>query len=206
MGFITVLGVFALLSSTRAAMFPKTGAPCDFTDVTVDDEVLSRLIAKLPEGMESGPQDYRPIFPGLQVGGITVHGLSKLRQFGPVIPYCTNGSRMIQVEIYSDGEAHFLAPWKTCSGDSGHIKFDASLTRFTFQFRVTESTAAGVKLEFDRALPVVTQGVRIFVDGAAPAIRATIEVLSALLPAFTEHLFSSQFSQNVSKAFQLTNQ
>lgn len=187
-------------------MFPKIGTSCGFTDVTVNDEVLSRRIARLPEGMESGPQDYRLIFPGLQVGGITVHGLSKLRQFGPVIPYCTNGSRMVQVEIYSGGETHFLAPWKTCSGDSGHIKLDASLARFTFQFRITESTAAGVKFEFDRALPVVTQGVRIYVDGASPAVRATVEVLSAVLPAFIEHLFSSQFLQNVSKAFQLTNQ
>ncbi|KAL1418057.1 hypothetical protein MTO96_026334 [Rhipicephalus appendiculatus] len=182
-------------------------APCDFTDVTIDDELFSRLVAKLPEGMESGPQGYHTfVFAGLEAGGLTVHGLSKMQQFGPAIPFCANGSRMLQVDLYSSGDTHFSTPWKTCSGNEGHITIQASFTRFTFQFRVVESTAAGVKLEFDRALPVVTQGVRISVDGAGRAVRATFEILSALLPSFMEELWSSQYSLNINKAFRLINE
>uniref|UniRef100_L7M8N5 Putative metastriate one of each protein family n=1 Tax=Rhipicephalus pulchellus TaxID=72859 RepID=L7M8N5_RHIPC len=207
MGLTSVLGVVALLSSTHAAMFYKTGAPCDFTDVNIDDEVFSRLIAKLPEGMESGPQGYHKfIFAGLETGGLTVHGLSKMRRFGPVIPFCTNGSRMVQVDLYSGGDMRLSSPWKSCSGNEGHITIQASFTRFTFQFRVVESTVAGVKLEFDRALPVVAQGVRISVDGAGHAARAAFEILSALLPGFMEELWSSQYSLNINKAFRLIDE
>ncbi|XP_049276349.1 uncharacterized protein LOC119373272 isoform X2 [Rhipicephalus sanguineus] len=181
-------------------------APCEFADVTIDDEAFSRLIARLPEGMESGPQGYRPLFPGIEVGGLTVDGLTKLRQFGPAIPFCANGTRMVQVDFFSDGDTHFWSPWKSCSGDEGRVTARAGLTRFTLQFRVIESSASGLKLEFDRALPVITQSVRIEVEGAGRVVRGVFEVLSALLPSIMEEHWMGLFFENINKGLRLINE
>uniref|UniRef100_L7M8H6 Putative metastriate one of each protein family n=1 Tax=Rhipicephalus pulchellus TaxID=72859 RepID=L7M8H6_RHIPC len=197
-----VLGFFALLSYTHAALLQRTDPTCDFTGVNVDDEVLSRLIAKLPESIEHGPQGYRKLFPGLEVGGQTLEGLRKLRLLGSVTPYCSNGTRMVQADFFTDDDTHFWAPWKTCSGDEGRISMRCSLSRFTFLFRVLPATAGGVKLEFDRAFPVSTLGIRIVVGGSGSGVRATVEVLSTLLPAFMQELWSGQFSQAINNAFQ----
>lgn len=201
-----LLGAFALLSSTQAAMFHKTDAPCTFADVNIDDEVFSGLIAKLPESIEYGPQRYHSILPGLEVGGQTFEGLNKLRLFGPVIPYCFNKTRMVQADFFSDGDTRFWVPWKTCTGDEGRISMRCDYTRFTFQFRVVQSTVEGIKLEFDRAHPITTLGIRIFVQGSGSAVRATLEVLSALLPSFMQELWSGQFSKGINKAFQMSNE
>ncbi|KAL1418054.1 hypothetical protein MTO96_026331 [Rhipicephalus appendiculatus] len=199
-----VLAVVAFLASSCAGMVYRRDAQCDFTDITIDEEVFSRLIARLPEGIESGPRGYRSfLVPGLEVGGETFDGLSKLRQFGPAIPYCTNGTRKVQVDFYSEGDMQSWTPWKTCSGDEGRIIVRARYTRFTFQFRIVESTEAGVKLELDRLLPVATQGAHIDVEGAGRGIRGVFEVLSYLVPSFAEEVWSREFFRNVNKAFRM---
>ncbi|XP_049276350.1 uncharacterized protein LOC119373272 isoform X3 [Rhipicephalus sanguineus] len=201
-----LLAVVAFLASSSAAMVYSRDAQCDFTDVNIDDEVFSRLIARLPESVESGPQGYRTLFPGLEVGGQTFEGLNKLRQFGPAIPYCTSGTRMVQVDFFSDGDVQSWSPWKTCSGDEGRVTLRAMFTRFTFQFRIVESTAAGVKLELDRLLPVGMQGVHIDVDGAGREVRGAFEVLSYLIPSFAEEVWTKEFSRNVNKGFRMIDE
>ncbi|KAL1418042.1 hypothetical protein MTO96_026321 [Rhipicephalus appendiculatus] len=187
-------------------MLYRTDTPCDFTDVTIDDEVFSRTIARLPEGVESGPQGYRTLFPGFEVGRQTFEGLSKLQKFGPTIPYCTNGTRMVQVDVFSEGDTHLWSPWKSCSGDQGRVTVRAGLTRFTLQFRVVESSASGVKLEFHSALPVTTQSVRIEVEGAGRAVRGVFEVLSSLLPSFVEELWIQEFFFHIGEGFRLVSE
>ncbi|KAL1418055.1 hypothetical protein MTO96_026332 [Rhipicephalus appendiculatus] len=159
---------------------------------TLTTKVFSRLVAKLPERIEYGPHGYRTLLPGLDVGGQTFEGLRNLRLLGSPIPYCSNGTRMVQADFLSDFDTHFWAPWKTCSGDEGRVSMRCSLTRFTFLFRVLPATVEGVKLEFDRAIPVSALGIRLFVEGSASGVRATLEVLilSALLPAFMQELWS----------------
>lgn len=196
-----VLAVIAFLASSCGAMFYRTDAPCDFTDVTIDNEVFSKLIAKLPEGMESGPQGYQSLFPGIEVGGLKVHGLSKLRQFGPAIPYCVNGTRMVQVEVFTGGETYFSSPWKTCSDDEGSVTIRSMFTRFTLLFRILDSTTEGVKLELDSAFPTLSQGVRIVLEGAGEPVRVAIEVFTALIPSFMEEHWTMEFSRNIRKAF-----
>uniref|UniRef100_A0A224YNH7 Metastriate one of each protein family n=1 Tax=Rhipicephalus zambeziensis TaxID=60191 RepID=A0A224YNH7_9ACAR len=202
MGLVNMLGVLALLSSAHAAMLSRTDAPCDFTDVYVDDKVFSNLVAKLPESIEYGPQRYRSLLPGLEVGGQTFEGLRKLRLLGSPIAYCSNGTRMVQADFLSDFQTQFWAPWKTCSGDEGRVSMLCSLTRFTFLFRVLPATAEGVKLEFDRAIPVSALGIRLSVEGTASGVSAALEVLSALLPAFMQEIWSGQYSQGIKAAFQ----
>ncbi|KAL1418050.1 hypothetical protein MTO96_026328 [Rhipicephalus appendiculatus] len=109
---------------------------------------------------------------------------------------------MVQVDIDDDGDTRFLSPWKACTGDEGRIMMRARVTRYTFQFRIVESTATGVKLEFDRLLPVTTQGVQIFVLGAGHGVSSVFETLSYLLPSFMEEVWNKEFFRNVDKAFQ----
>ncbi|KAH7941655.1 hypothetical protein HPB49_015857 [Dermacentor silvarum] len=181
-------------------MFYKTDAPCDLS-VHLDDEIFSRLLVKLPESLEYGSQEFHLHFPAIEVGGITWHGLSKLRKFGPAIPYCANGRRMVQVDIYSDDFIFFSAPWKACTGDQGHIMLRSNFLRFTAQFSIVESSEEGVKLEFERALPVETQGLRVAIDGAGRGVSIISEVLSALLTAVLEEAWNEQVSLVLSKAF-----
>ncbi|KAL1418049.1 hypothetical protein MTO96_026327 [Rhipicephalus appendiculatus] len=61
-------------------MVYRTDTSCDFTGVTIDDEVFSRLIAKIPENMESGPQGYHTLLPGFEIGGLTAVGVNKLQK------------------------------------------------------------------------------------------------------------------------------
>uniref|UniRef100_A0A224YMQ9 Metastriate one of each protein family n=1 Tax=Rhipicephalus zambeziensis TaxID=60191 RepID=A0A224YMQ9_9ACAR len=206
MGLPKVLAVVAFLASSCGAMYYRTDTPCDFTDVTIDDEVLSRLIARLPEGLESGPQGFHTLFPGFEVGRQVFDGLSKLQKFGPMIPYCANGTRMVQADFFSDSDMHLWSPWKTCSGDEGRVTVRARFTRLTLQFRVVESSGSGLKLEFDRALPVTTQSIRIEVEGAGRVVRGVFEVLSALLPSFVEELWMGQLFLNINRGFRSINE
>ncbi|KAH6927127.1 hypothetical protein HPB50_027086 [Hyalomma asiaticum] len=245
---MNIFAVVAFLSSTGAAMFYRTDTSCDFTDVAIDNEVFSRIIAKLPEDMEIGPQDYRPsapwsgnapcdftdvmidnkviseliaklpeyletgvqeyrpLIPGLEVGGLVLHDLNRMRQLGAAIPHCVNGSRMVQVDFYSHADTRLSAPWKTCSGDEGRITIRPMFARFTLQFRVVESNASGVKLEFDSDLPVTALSVRVRVDGAGSMVRGVFEILSGLLPTAMEDIWFMQFHQNIGKAFRMINE
>lgn len=184
-------------------MVYRTDSPCDFTDVHLDDEIFSKLLVKLPEGFESGPQEFHSAFPGIEIGGITVHGLSKLSQFGPPIPYCANGRRMVQVDFYNDHPIYFSAPWKACSGDEGQLTLRSTFSRFTAQFAIVESSGEGVKLEFERQLPVTTQSIRVGVEGAGRALNTIFEVLSALLPSVAEQSWNMQFSRDLARAFRM---
>ncbi|KAH6919795.1 hypothetical protein HPB50_029216 [Hyalomma asiaticum] len=139
----TVLLAVAFLASSCGALFYRTDSPCDFSDVTLDEEVFSKVIGQLPEAVEYARQGYSQVLPGLELAGLTVHGLNKLRLFGPAIPYCTNGTRMVQVELYSDGDTHCLSSWRICSGDEGRITIRARFARLTAQFRVVNSVASG---------------------------------------------------------------
>ncbi|KAH7941657.1 hypothetical protein HPB49_015859 [Dermacentor silvarum] len=184
-------------------MVYRTDAPCDFTDVHLDEEILSELLDKLPEGFESGPQEFRSAFPGIEIGGLTVHGLRKLRQFGPPIPYCAKGRRMVQMDLYNDDPIYFSAPWKACSGDRGQLMLRSAFLRFTAQFAIVESSGEGVKLEFERALPVTTQSIRVGVKGAGRGLNNIFQVLSALLPSVAEEFWNVQFSHYLARAFRM---
>ncbi|XP_050037371.2 uncharacterized protein [Dermacentor andersoni] len=203
MGPAKLLVLFAFFSSSCAAMFYRTDDPCDFTDIHLDDEMFSTLLAKLPEGLEYGPQRFRYVLPGIQVGGMTVHGLSKLRQFGPPIPYCSRGKRMVQVDFYNTQPIDFISPWMACSDDKGKLSLRAEHTRFTAQFTIAESTGEGVKLEFVRALPVTTQTFRVVLEGLGNGVGVFFEALSVLIPSLLERAWNAQFSHTLDRAFRM---
>uniref|UniRef100_A0A224YNT8 Metastriate one of each protein family n=1 Tax=Rhipicephalus zambeziensis TaxID=60191 RepID=A0A224YNT8_9ACAR len=205
MGWSRALALVAFLASSCEAMFYSNDYPCDFTNVTIDEMTFFSLIAKLPEATESGPRGhhrgYRTLLPGIEYAGPASDGLSKLRMFGPAIPYCAKGKRMVQADFISDGDLRFWWPWKTCWGDVGRATIRAQFTRLTFQFRVVGSAASGVKLEFDKARPVFTHGIRFYVEGTELEEWYAVDILSELLPNFVENLWLRTISANLNSGF-----
>ncbi|XP_065281896.1 uncharacterized protein [Dermacentor albipictus] len=202
MGLTKFLVVIAFFSSSCAALVYRTGDPCDFTDVPLDEEMFSKLLANLPEDLEYGPEAFHPILPGIEVSRrITMRGLNKLRPFGAPIPYCAKGKRMVQVDFYNIEPIEFSTPFKTCSGQEGEILLRSMFVRFTALFTIAESTGEGVNLKFRRALPVTTQTIRAVVKGLGPVVLHTSEALSALLPSVLQEAWDSQFPYNIGRSF-----
>nr|XP_054928071.1 uncharacterized protein LOC129380222 [Dermacentor andersoni] len=201
MGLAKLFVVIAFSFSSCAAMEYRTDVPCDFTNIHLDDDMFSKLLVKLPEGLEYGPQRFHSLLPGVDVGAMTVRGLSKLRQFGPPIPYCAHGRRMVQVDFYNVEPIEFASPWKTCSGQQGELALRSMFLRFTAQFAIVESSGQGFKLEFERALPVTTQNIRVVVTGMGHIVLDAVKTLSALLPSVLEEAWNRQFSHTLARAF-----
>uniref|UniRef100_A0A224YCU0 Metastriate one of each protein family n=1 Tax=Rhipicephalus zambeziensis TaxID=60191 RepID=A0A224YCU0_9ACAR len=189
-----------LIASSEATLY-GADTTCDYTGLRVDNE-LSRMLARLPETHAFGPERVRSYWPGLEVGGFTVEGLNKLRLYGPLFPYCINGTRMLQVDFLNEGETSLSLPWKICSGHEGRFRLRTSLSRFTAQFRVAESPENGVKLEpMGRIVPVTTDGVRVIVEGAGSEVRTVFEVLSAMFPGVVNEVWYWNFSLVFDRTF-----
>ncbi|KAH6919796.1 hypothetical protein HPB50_029217 [Hyalomma asiaticum] len=108
---------------------------CDFTGIDVEG-AITELIAKFPESDLIGPEKYYPVFAGLEISGFNASGFHKLRKFGPAIPYCSNGTRMVQVDFIDIGDVVISTPWRHCSGHQGTLRVSSELSRFTVQLRV----------------------------------------------------------------------
>ncbi|KAL3200579.1 hypothetical protein MRX96_043273 [Rhipicephalus microplus] len=177
--FLKVLSVVAFLASFCDALYYRTDTPCDFTGVSIDDEVLSRLITRLPEGLESGPEGLYMLFPGFEVGRQTFDGLrqaaevrthdSLLRQRNP-----HGASRLLQRMTTRTSGRH----GRPARGDEGRVVVRAR----------------------------IHSGVRLEVDGAGRVVRGVFEVLSMLLPSFVEELWMGQFFQNLHEGFRSMNE
>ncbi|XP_065281880.1 uncharacterized protein [Dermacentor albipictus] len=200
MGPVIVLVVAAYLATSCAATRYGAETTCDFSDLNLDNHV-ARVLARLPEIQVSGPQQLQPYFPGLEVAGFTMKGLNKLRLYGPLFPYCVNGSRMLQVDFVNDGVIVLSLPWKACSGHEGRFSVRAMFSRFTAQFRILMPSEEGVKLELmGRIVPVTTVGLRAVVDGAGTEVRSAFEILSAVFPSPVNELWYWEFSLDFDRA------
>ncbi|KAL1442925.1 hypothetical protein MTO96_030553, partial [Rhipicephalus appendiculatus] len=94
---------------------------CDFSGVDLERmvrDVLKHLPVTYAEH-ENWPEAF---FAGLLSSSIIYTGFDKLKLSGPVVPYCRNGTRLVQVELATTGERTRLLPrlsWKTCNGLNG---------------------------------------------------------------------------------------
>nr|XP_054928070.1 uncharacterized protein LOC129385464 [Dermacentor andersoni] len=194
MGPATIVAVAAYLATSCAATHHGADTTCDFSGLSLDNEV-SRVIARLPEIQGSRRQQDQPYAPGLEIAGFTLKNLNKLRLYGPLFPYCINGTRMLQVDFVNDGDIVLSLPWKVCSGHAGNFSLSASFSRFTAQFRILESSGDGVKLELlGRIVPVTTEGLRGVVGGAGSEVRLAFQILSAVFPSVVNEVWYWEFS------------
>lgn len=192
---VGVLFVVAAVSAHHSSSDPS----CDFTGFS-GEEAVSRFLAKMPKEANVGKQQFRTIFPGFEVGGLQVRGLQRLRQFGPAIPYCVNGSRQLQVDLINDGRIFFSVPWKTCSGKEGSIMLSAGVSRFTLQFGLVESVSgsAEVSLRLRDYAPSATEEIFVAVKGFDDrAIAPVTMILSKIFDGVLREAWNVVFNQEV---------
>ncbi|XP_049526769.1 uncharacterized protein LOC125946795 [Dermacentor silvarum] len=191
---------FTALSSTVARVFP--GSTCNFTGIDVDG-AIARLITKFPDHEFIGPEKFYPVFAGFEIRGINASGFHKLQQYGPAIPYCMNGSRMVQVDFIKTGDVVLTTPWRHCSGQEGTITLRSEVSRFTTQFHIAQSEREeDIKL-FCRGptIPLTTENIQINVDGAGPNANTVAGILAMVFPGITKELWNQQFFYPLSRAF-----
>ncbi|XP_075553949.1 uncharacterized protein LOC142586964 [Dermacentor variabilis] len=188
------------LSSSVANTFP--GSACDFTGMDVEG-AIARLIAKLPDVVVIGPEEYYPVFAGLEIRAFNASGFRKLQQYGPAIPYCVNDTRKVQVEFINTGGVILATPWRHCSGLEGTFSLRSTLSRFTMQFHIGLSERDNdIKLSYrGSAVPLTTENIEINVDGAGPSARTVARILAMVFPGVTRELWNEQFFYPLSQAF-----
>ncbi|XP_037499440.1 uncharacterized protein LOC119373478 [Rhipicephalus sanguineus] len=198
---VAILAVLTCFPTSQADTVSEEDTSCDFRGLRLRDE-LTRVLAELPKVPAFGPQELSPYFPGLEIAGFTVEGLDQLIIYGPLVPYCLNGTRMLQADFFNEGNIVFTLPWKACSGHEGRFNVRATLFRFSAQFRVLESPDGGVKLRLaSRIVPVTTQGLRASVEGAGPDVHDASEMLSTLIPGLLEQMWYWEFSFEFDRRF-----
>lgn len=173
-----------------------SGPSCDFRGIDVDTAV-SRFLAKMPKDAKIGRKPFHTIFPGFEVGGLQIQGLQLLRQFGPAIPYCVNGSRQLQVDLINKGRIFLSVPWRTCSGNEGSIMLSAGVSRFTVQLGLVRSNSARGEVNphlVDYA-PAATEELFVGVLGAGPAAEPVTVALSKIFDGVLREAWNNVFYQ-----------
>lgn len=169
---------------------------CDFTGIDVQ-ATKSRFLAKMPKETKTMRPGFRTVFPGFEVGGLEVRGWQHLRQFGPAIPYCLNGSRLLQMDLVNDGRISLSVPWRTCSGKEGSIVLSAGVSRFTVQLEFVNSYSAneGVILHLSDYAPSATEELSLRVLGAGPTVNTMTMILSKIFGGVLREAWNDTFVQ-----------
>ncbi|XP_077539182.1 uncharacterized protein LOC144151893 [Haemaphysalis longicornis] len=184
-----------------SAEYLRSDPSCDFSDL-VPEAAVSRLLAKIPEELEVGGQRFRAIVPGLEIGGTQLRNLNRLRQFGPAIPYCVNGSRLLQVDFITKVPVFLTAPWRTCSGKEGQIRLLAGVVRFTAQFDIVESGAgsANSPLRLREIGPAATEEISVITIGAGSVIETVTVVLGKIFDGLLREAWNTAFFPTIREA------
>lgn len=192
MGCTNIIGALAFIAVTVSAMPNRRDNPCHLTGFD-PYAAVSRILAKMPTHTELGPQEFRTVFPGFEIGGFNVSGLHRIEQYGPALPFCINGSRLLQVDFIHQDNVAVSVPWRSCSGMEGSIRLGAELSRFTVQFSLVDSDVTN-----ERALsllpsmtPVTTEGVYATVEGAGE----TLNIATAVFSKVFDGIFRESWNQ-----------
>lgn len=189
-----LIGVICMAASA-AAFHYSTEMPCDFTGVDAES-AISRMLAKLPKEDLTLPIQPKEAFIGVKLLDLEMSGIHLLRRYGAVIPFCVNGSRMVQVDLANDGDVYFSIPWESCTGKRGSLQLRPMLSRFTTVLRVERAEfGEEVKLAYEGpTLPVTTEELKFSVEGAGLTARMLTEFLSLAFPAVLRSLWNVRFA------------
>ncbi|XP_077521695.1 uncharacterized protein LOC144132861 isoform X5 [Amblyomma americanum] len=183
MARVEVLAVLFLALGVSANRFTTQG--CDYAGIDLD-EAVEKVLAKFPKYFHAGPQDFIPIFPGFELAGLNVTGMDQIERYGPLIPYCLKGKRMMQVDLISLHGVRFNVPWRWCSGKLGSLSVRSELFRFTAQFRIDSEGVPGGDVKLFKegpTVPVYAHNVPLFVSGSGPIDAVVTEVLTKFIPS-----------------------
>ncbi|XP_077552002.1 uncharacterized protein LOC144166352 [Haemaphysalis longicornis] len=171
------------------------GERCSFADLDLDAAV-DALLSKMPQQWTAPDADFRPtLIPGVEIGGIRVTGFEILQRYGPISPYCINGTRLFHVDLVnSGGGIQVTSPWKySCSDHSGTIGLAAGFTRITVPFRV-DGVGSGAKLAYEGpSTPVAVEGIHLRLTGAGSELEKTADLIGKLAPAFQRQEWNRHF-------------
>ncbi|XP_049526758.1 uncharacterized protein LOC125946791 [Dermacentor silvarum] len=188
-----LVAITCLAVSVAGFAYETESVDCDFTGIDVD-AAISRMLSKIPKYEERISETYRMSFAGIKFFGVNTTGMNKLSLYGPAIPYCINGTRMIQVDLVNDGDVVVSWPWKTCEGREGTIDLKADVSRFTTQLRVTATGFNDVSFSHDGpVLPVTAENIVLKINGAGLAPTVVTEYLSMVFPAVLRAIWNYQF-------------
>ncbi|KAH6927128.1 hypothetical protein HPB50_027087 [Hyalomma asiaticum] len=197
MAVVKYLAALACLAISVSGFAYKTDSlnslDCDFTGIDMD-AAISRMTARLPQYEFKGNKPYRSEFAGIKFLGVNVTGVDRLRRYGPIIPYCINGTRMVQVDLVNDADVMFTVPWEFCDGTKGTINLMADFSRFTTQLRIRGNGPDEVSLSHEGPMyPVTTEAIKVRVTGAGQFAMMASNTLSMLFPAMLRELWNEQF-------------
>ncbi|XP_075553948.1 uncharacterized protein LOC142586962 [Dermacentor variabilis] len=168
---------------------------CVFTDLDLDG-ALRTVITQLSKQEEyESMKNIGSYSDILEVECCSLRGLQRLRQYGPLLPYCVNGTRKFQVDLVHDGPIEMIMNWWWHGESGGTLTLGTLLSRFTLQFAVFEQPPGktiALRLE-NPPVPVATEVTYVSVEGAGEAIRAVVAFWNKLLPSVTQRVWNKYF-------------
>uniref|UniRef100_A0A224YA35 Metastriate one of each protein family n=1 Tax=Rhipicephalus zambeziensis TaxID=60191 RepID=A0A224YA35_9ACAR len=191
MSFGRSLAALLLVASYGATIAHNAG--CDFSGIDLEGAV-DKVLDHLHHYRYPDQRGFQFAYSGLETGDVNVIGFDQIRRFGPIHPYCVNGSRLISVDFVAPDDVILSLPWKACSGQEGTVNLRAGFSRFTVVFGVQ---AGGLNqdatLTFEGFSPVITSEPRVYIDGAGPELRQATIILSKMLPSLSQYYWNIYF-------------
>ncbi|XP_077552023.1 uncharacterized protein LOC144166382 [Haemaphysalis longicornis] len=179
------------LASVIESMATPSGDPCDFSGLDMED-MVNTIVRRLPSRY-TPPALHELEFTSGIFGRPIYHNMDKLETFSPVVGFCRDGLKLIQVDLVNTvGLLHMVTPWRTCGGKNGTIDVDIR-ARVTVTFEVADPmvitnptlnespvTLHGVPQ------PVFVETESVRVKGAGEVFDTVASVLGRLVPGIFE--------------------
>ncbi|XP_037501737.1 uncharacterized protein LOC119375592 [Rhipicephalus sanguineus] len=192
MAFRRSLVALILMASYGVTVANTTG--CDFSGIDLDGAV-DKMLGLLAQYRYPDIRGFRMAFRGLETGDPSLTGLDKIRRFGPIQPYCVNGTRQISVDVIDRGDLTLSLPWRACSGHEGTVNLRAGLSRFTliFRFEATGLNQDAILAYEGSLVPVIVLEPQVYIDGAGSELKAATMIISKILPGVTQYYYNIFF-------------
>lgn len=147
------------------------------------------IVKELPPEYSQPDRKPEEVVPGVFLGTIVYTGLENLTPYGPVFSYCRNGTRLVQIDLATDGRLmQAFMPWKTCGGQKGAIGTYAG-ARVTITFEVVDthgedpSEENKVKLDLHSGpIPVTVHDVSTYITGVGHIAESAVAIAGKLFP------------------------
>lgn len=170
-----------LLAGCLAAVPTVTslGNPCDFSGLDIDDMVKT-IVQRLPSHHTPSFRKEEEVFSGFFLGPTTYNNMDKLETFSPVVGFCRDGLKLVQVDLLnSKAPLHVVMPWKTCAGKNGTVEI-YTRARVTVTLKVVDPTI--VTNETLGESPMVHHGIPqpVFVEVVSLRLKGAGEVLGTV--------------------------
>lgn len=181
--------LFLCVGMVRAITQFKTSPAdesCDFSGIDLD-EMVNDIVSQLPAEYSGPKRPFDEVLPGLFLGSVVHTGLDKLRPYGPLLPYCRNGSRLVQVDLATtEDQLKVSVPWKTCAGQRGTAETTTG-ARVTVTFEVVrpadkQGSTHATLVHHSGPTPVAVESVSVYLRGAGDILGSAVTVVGKLFP------------------------